>query len=100
MVHQLPINADDSLQLLHGNTQREGLPSGSSGKEPICQGRGSGSDPWVRKIPEKEMATHSHMGNPMDRGPQWPQGCKVGHNLATKDSDNNNVVWPAVLWRS
>ena len=28
-----------------------GFPGGSSGKEPACQGRRHGLDPWVGKIP-------------------------------------------------
>ena len=35
-------------------------PGGGSGKEPNCQCRRCGFDPWVGKIPlEKEMVTHS-----------------------------------------
>ena len=35
------------------------LPWWLSGKESTCQYRGCGFGPWVRKILEKEMATHS-----------------------------------------
>ena len=34
------------------------LPNGTSGKEPVCQYRRWGFDPWVGKIPlEKEIAS-------------------------------------------
>ena len=35
------------------------LPWWLSGKESSCQCRRYGFDPWVRKITEKEMVTHS-----------------------------------------
>ena len=38
------------------------LPPWLSGKEPTCQCRRHGFQPWVQKIPlEKEMATHSNI---------------------------------------
>ena len=40
-------------------------------KEFTCQCKRHGFDLWVRKVPEKEMATppqYSCLGNPMDRG--------------------------------
>ena len=40
--------------------KRKGLPRWLSGKEPNCQCRRFGFDPWEEKIPlEEEMATHS-----------------------------------------
>ena len=45
-----------------------GFPGGSVVKNPTCQCRRHGFDPWVRKIPEKELAAHSSKGSLMDRG--------------------------------
>ena len=60
------------------NTPEDGLPGGSSGKEPTRQG--SRHETWVRSLGqedplEEEMATHSSVlavGTiPMDRGAWW-----------------------------
>ena len=49
-----------------------GFPSGTSGKEPICQCRGCkrcGFDPWVGKIPwRRAWLQYSCLKNPLDRG--------------------------------
>ena len=39
--------------------KKYGAPGGSDGKESACSAGDPGLIPWVRKIPEKEMATHS-----------------------------------------
>ena len=51
-----------------------GFPGGASGKEPACQYRRPGFDPWVRKIPRKEKGERnsnllqcSCLENPIDR---------------------------------
>ena len=41
-----------------GVSTQDGLPRWLSGKEPACKCRRFRSNPWVRKIPEEEMATH------------------------------------------
>ena len=67
-----------------------GFPRWLSGKESPCQCKRCGFDLWVRKIPEKEMATHSSilawkipwtekLGGPQSMGSQ-----RVGHKLVTK----------------
>ena len=49
-----------------------GFPSGTSGKEPVCQCRGCkrcGFDPWVEKIPwRRAWLQYSCLKNPLDRG--------------------------------
>ena len=51
-----------------------GLPRWPSGKEPACQCRRHGFNPWVRKIPQKKKWQPTHVflpGNPMDRQTWW-----------------------------
>ena len=51
-----------SCTVLCGGHLLLGSPGDASGKEPTCQcsrHKRCGFDPWVRKIPEKGMATHS-----------------------------------------
>ena len=54
-----------------------GLPTGASGKEPVCQCRRHkrhGFDPWVREIPgggNGNPLQYSCLENPMDRGVWW-----------------------------
>ena len=69
----------------------EELPWWLSCKEPTCQHRSHGFDPWVGKIPwRKKMATHSSIfaweilwtedpGGLQSLGSQ-----RVGHDLVTK----------------
>ena len=38
-----------------------GFPWWLSGKEHACQFRKRGFKPWVRRLPGKEVATHSHV---------------------------------------
>ena len=49
-----------------------GFPSGTSGKETVCQCRGCkrcGFDPWVGKIPwRRAWLQYSCLKNPLDRG--------------------------------
>ena len=50
------------------------FPWGLSGKEPACQGRRPGFDPWVGKIPGGENGNplqYPWLQNPMDRGARW-----------------------------
>ena len=68
-----------------------GFPSGASGKEPTCQCRRPGFDPWVRKIPwrRKWLPTPIFLPGKSHRQRSLvdysPQGCKrVGHDLAAK----------------
>ena len=53
------------------NPDINGLSRWFSGKEPTCQCRILGFDPWVGKIPGEGNDTplqYSRLGNPMDRG--------------------------------
>ena len=61
-----------------------GLPWWLSGKEPACQCRRRGFNPWVEKIP---LATR----NPVDSLASYrPWDCKkVRYNLVTKQQHNN-----------
>ena len=53
-----------------------GLPKWLSGKEPTCQSRSCGFDPWVRKIPWRrkwQPTQYSCLGNPVAEEPGGPQ---------------------------
>ena len=72
-----------------------GLPRLLSGKEPTCQGRGHGSDTWVREIPWRRkwqpipvfLTGKSHgLGSLMDCSP-WGHK-RVGHNFTIKHQAN------------
>ena len=39
------------IELGQRRLESEGFPCGSDGKEPVCQYRRCGFDPWIRKIP-------------------------------------------------
>ena len=58
------------------------------GKESACQAGIVGSIPGLGRSPEEEVATHSCLGNLLDReepGGLWSMGSqRVGHNLATE----------------
>ena len=57
-----PTGPDDDVANKSGIIQ--GFPGGSAGEEPACQCKRckrSRFDPWVRKTPEKEMATCSRI---------------------------------------
>ena len=61
---------------------KDGLPRWLSGKEPACQYRRSGFDPWVRKIPGEEN------GNPLQRSPPMDRGAwQAVVHVVTKESD-------------
>ena len=54
-----------------------GIPGGSVVKEPACQCKRRGFDPWVGKIPggrNGNSLQYSHLGNPMDTGAWWHTG--------------------------
>ena len=62
-----------------------GLSGWLSGKEPTCQCRRLGFDPWVGKIPGEgndNPLQYSCLGNPMDRVAWWA----TVHRIA-KESD-------------
>ena len=65
-----------------------------SGKEPACQCRRRGFNPWVQKIPlEKEMATHSNILDweiPWTREPGGLQSIgleRIRHNLVAEQQN-------------
>ena len=83
----------------------KGLPWRLSGKEPTCQCRRRGFDPWVRKIPlKKEMATHSSIlawRIPWTEKPGGLQSMglqRARHNLATKQQGAPGLQSPWRLW--
>ena len=60
------ITSEQNILNMHWWAQRQaalpgptGLPWWVSSKEPACQCRRHGFDPWVGRCPGKEMATHS-----------------------------------------
>jgi len=65
------------LQYMKTSQNSAGFPGGTTGKEPVCQGRRlkrDGFDPWVGKIPFKGHGSslqYSCLENPRDRGAQW-----------------------------
>ena len=62
-----------------------GFPGGTGGKEPTCQCRGHGFDPWVKKIPGEGNGyplQYSCLENPRDRK-AWQA---IVHRV-TKESD-------------
>ena len=58
----------------------EGLPRWLSSKEPACQYRRHGFDPWVGKISWRgkwQPLQYSCLGNAMNRGAWWATVCEV-----------------------
>ena len=76
-----------------------GLPRWCSGKEPVCQCKRPGFNPWVREdILEKEMAAHSRILAGKSYGQRIlagcsPWGCKrVGYDWATKYHHHHHII--------
>ena len=60
--------------ILRTTTNVTGLPWWLIGKEPTCQCRRLGFNPWVRKIPwrrKQQPMQYSCLGNSMDKGAWW-----------------------------
>ena len=83
------------VQILHYCVFVLRLPWWLSGKEPACQCRRRGFNPWVGTSPWRGYGNplqHSCLGNPMDSGAwgatiHWT--ARVRHHLATKQHHQN-----------
>ena len=79
-----------------------GLPLWLIYKESICNAGDTGSIPGLGWFPWEGNGNplqYSRLGNPMDRGAWWagysPRGCRVGHNLVTKQQQHIYSRWYA-----
>ena len=72
-----------------------GFPSGASGKEPACQRRRPGSDPWVRKIPWRRHGNplqYSCLENPMEKRAWWATDQRVPKSLTEGLSTHETYI--------
>ena len=92
----------DMTEWLHFIKPYLGFPSGSTGKEPTCQGRRHkrrGFNPWVRKIPWRRAWQPTPVVLP---GESHGQRSLVGYSLwGRKESDmTEQLNWTELNWTS
>ena len=92
---QIPLSLYLKKSVITWNTKDEpSFPTGTSGKEPTCQGRSHkrrGFDSWVGKIPWRRACNplqYSCLENPMDRGAWWA----MVHSVAKSWTRLSNIA--------